>query len=94
MTATSTPSSEKCKNAAAVNSSNLVRAMPLTDSTSASRWRSVINSSSSIGSELMAIRSFTACRSGLVKAPTRSPVALKRALVRVVVVPFPLVPVT
>jgi hypothetical protein len=93
MTATSTPSSEKCRNAATVRSSKRVRAMPLTDSTSARRWRSVMNSSSSIGSEFTAIRSLTACRSGLVNDPTRSPVAPRRALVRVVVVPLPFVPV-
>ncbi len=53
-----------------------------------------MNSSSSMGSEFTAIRSLTACRSGLVKVPTRSPVATSNAAVNVVVVPLPFVPVT
>ncbi len=69
ITPTSTPSSEKCKKAPTVKSSNRVRVIPLTASASESRSINAMNVSSSMASPFTAMRSLTACRSGLVNVP-------------------------
>jgi len=93
-TATSTASSAKCSSPPTVSSSNLVSRASSAFSRSRSRPSTAHSASSSIGAPATPIRSFTACRSGLVYVPTRRPVASSRLAAMAVVEPLPFVPVT